>query len=105
MLIFSIPCHAQQQEEADSLLSERRSNQNALLNASADSKPRFISLGIPEPGLGIMEDGLPTAMSVNYFPGYWSWHNSLATESLELTGLDESALQMGIIGYFPSDGA
>ena len=100
MLIFGIPCRAQQ-EKPDSLQSERRSNQNALLNASADSKPRFISLGIPEPGLGIMEDGLPTAMSVNYFPGYWSWHNSLATESLELTGLDESALQMGIIGYFP----
>ena len=50
---------AQPRENVDSLSTERRSNQNVLLNASSDSQPRVISLGIPQWGSAIMEDGCP----------------------------------------------
>lgn len=88
-------------QPADSTSSERRNNQNVMLNASAASQPRFISLGIPQWGNAIIEDGLPTAMFTDFFPGFWSWRSGLSTASMELTGLDESALQLGNIGYYP----
>lgn len=81
---------------------ERHSNQNVLLNASSTSQPRFISLGMPQWGTRIMDDGLPASVYGEYFPGYWSWHNGLGTESMSVTTLDESALQMGLTGFFAS---
>ena len=61
-------------QEADTLKtgSERRSNQNVMLNASYASIPRTISLGIPEWGTYIMDDGLPASMFKDYFAGYLS---------------------------------
>lgn len=61
-------------QEADTLKtgSERRSNQNVMLNASYAAIPRTISLGIPEWGTYIMDDGLPASMFSNLFPGYLS---------------------------------
>ena len=81
--------------------SERRSNQNVMLNASYASIPRTISLGIPEWGTYIMDDGLPASMFSNLFPGYLSWRSGLSTESMQLTRLDESAIQLGTTGFFP----
>ena len=90
------------QQPADTLGSgERRSNQNVLLNASSTSQPRVISLGIPQWGTAILEDGLPASMYTDFFPGFWSWHSGLSTESMELTRLDESALQLGNTGFYP----
>ena len=100
-LLCSLPTMAQPGVKADSLDTERRSQQNVLLNASADSQPRVISLGIPQWGQAIMEDGLPTAMFTDFFPGFWSWRSGLGTESLALTRLDESALQLGNTGFYP----
>ena len=53
-------------QEADTLKTgqERRSNQNVMLNASYASIPRTISLGIPEWGTYIMDDGLPALTSM-----------------------------------------
>lgn len=96
LFISAVAVHAQ----TDSL-TERRSNQNVLLNASSTSMPRPISLGVPEWGVLIMEDGLPAAMYRDFFPGHWSWHSGLATERMELTRLDESAIQLGSIGFYP----
>lgn len=92
-----------QTEKTDSIGadSERRSNQNVLLNASSTTTPRTISLGIPEWGTSIMEDGLPTSVFKDYFPGYWSWRSGLSTQSMQLTRLDEAAIQMGNIGFYP----
>ena len=87
----------------DSIPQEgRRSNQNVMLNASSATVPRTISLGIPSSGSAIFEDGLPVSFYLGFFPGHWSWHNGLNTESMSLSTLDESALRVGIIGYFPS---
>ena len=90
-------------QDADTLKSgsERRSNQNVMLNASYASIPRTISLGIPEWGTYIMDDGLPASMFKDYFPGYLSWRSGLSTESMQLTRLDESAIQLGTTGFFP----
>ena len=89
-------------QPADSLAQgERRSNQNVLLNASSDSMPRVISLGIPQWGTAILEDGLPAAMYNDFFPAFWTWRSGLGTETMELTRLDESALQLGDIGFYP----
>ena len=90
-------------QEADTLKtgSERRSNQNVMLNASYAAIPRTISLGIPEWGTYIMDDGLPASMFSNLFPGYLSWRSGLSTESMQLTRLDESAIQLGSTGFFP----
>ena len=92
---------AQPRENVDSLSTERRSNQNVLLNASSDSQPRVISLGIPQWGSAIMEDGLPTAMYTDFFPGFWTWRSGLGTESMSLMRLDESALELGNSGFYP----
>ncbi len=86
----------------DSIQETRRSNQNVMLNASSATAPRTISLGIPSSGSAIFEDGLPVSFYLGFFPGHWSWHNGLNTESMSLSTLDESALRVGIIGYFPS---
>lgn len=96
LLTLCTECYAQ----TDSL-RERRSNQNVLLNASSSSMPRPISLGIPEWGVLVMEDGLPAGLFRDFFPGAWSWHSGLATERMELTRLDESAIQFGAAGFYP----
>ena len=80
----------------------RRNRQNVMLNASSTSQPRLISLGMPQWGTQIMEDGQPASMYCDFFPGYWSWHNGLGTESFQLTTLDESALELCVAGYFAS---
>ncbi len=82
-------------QEADTLKtgSERRSNQNVMLNASYASIPRTISLGIPGWGTYIMDDGLSASMFNDFFPGYLSWRSGLSTESMQLTRLDESAMR------------
>ena len=82
-------------QEADTLKtgSERRSNQNVMLNASYASIPRTISLGIPGWGTYIMDDGLPASMFNDFFPGYLSWRSGLSTESMQPTRLDESAMR------------
>lgn len=99
MFCISLSAKAQQ---ADTLSTgERRNSQNVLLNASAESQPRIISLGIPQWGGAILEDGLPTSMFNDFFPGFWSWRSGLGTETLELTRLDESALQLGQTGFYP----
>jgi len=91
-----------QQVSNDSIQETRRSNQNVMLNASSATQPRTISLGVPSSGSAIFEDGLPVSFYLGFFPGHWSWHNGLNTESMSLSTLDESALRVGIIGYFPS---
>jgi len=102
-MMFCKPVMAQElKNDTISGSSERRSNQNVMLNATSTSQPRFISLGMPQWGIRIMEDGLPTSMYGDFFPGYWSWHEGLGTESMQLTTLDESALQLGITGFFAS---
>lgn len=103
MLAYSNALWAQA-ENKDSLNTdtERRSNQNVMLNASSTSIPRAISLGIPEYGTFIVDDGLPGSVFKSCFPGYWSWRSGLSTKSMELTRLDESAIQMGLAGFFPS---
>lgn len=95
-----IALSAQNTSDSDTLIVERRSNQNVLLNASSDSQPRVISLGIPQWGAPILDDGLPTAMYNDFFPGFWSWRSGLGTETLQLTMLDESALELGDIGFY-----
>lgn len=87
-------------EQTDTLMTDRRNTQNVLLNASSDSQPRVISLGIPQWGASILDDGLPAAMYNDFFPGFWSWRSGLDTESLQLTMLDESALELGNIGFY-----
>ena len=90
------------EHHSDSLeTSERRNKQNVLLNASSDSQPRVISLGIPQWGYPIMEDGLPTSMFSDFFPGFWTWRSGAAIESMELSRLDESAIQLGNTGFYP----
>lgn len=102
MLLMGSPLVAQT-EKSDTITdsSERRSNQNVLLNASSTTVPRTISLGIPEYGTYIMEDGLPASIFKDYIPGYWSWRSGLSTKSMQLTRLDESAIQLGTAGFFP----
>ena len=103
LLLVAITLSAQaQQVNNDSIQETRRSNQNVMLNASSATQPRTISLGVPSSGSAIFEDGLPVSFYLGFFPGHWSWHNGLNTEQMSLSTLDESALRVGIIGYFPT---
>ena len=100
-LILLPICGLAQEATTDSTSITGRSNKrNVMLNASSASQPRVISLGMPQWGTQIMDDGLPTSMYCDFFPGFWSWHNGLGTEKMDLTTLDESAIEMGAAGYF-----
>ena len=99
LLCSALTAWAQQMDTLST--GERRNRQNVLLNASSESQPRIITLGIPQWGGAIIEDGLPTSMFNDFFPGFWSWRSGLGTESLELTRLDESALHLGQTGFYP----
>lgn len=100
-LILGCIWNSSASDGADTLSTGRRNNQNVLLNASSDSQPRVISLGIPQWGYPIMEDGLPTSMYSDFFPGFWSWRSGSSVESMQLSRLDESALMLGSAGYYP----
>ena len=100
-LILGCTCHAYAWAEVDTLNTGRRNKQNVLLNASSDSQPRVISLGIPQWGYPIMEDGLPTSMYSDFFPGFWTWRSGASVEAMELSRLDESAILLGNTGYYP----
>lgn len=100
-LIIGSICNSFASSLADTLGTERRNKQNVLLNASSESQPRVISLGIPQWGYPIMEDGLPTSMYSDFFPGFWTWRGGASVESMELARLDESAILLGNAGYYP----
>ena len=67
MICLSFPFNMEAQNELpDSVSTDRRSNQNVMLNASSASQPRVISLGIPQWGTTIVDDGLPASFYLDY---------------------------------------
>ena len=108
LLLVCLLCslsHAEAQEEREdsvALGEERRCHQNVLLNATSSTQPRILSLGLPRQSSYILQDGLPSSSFSHFFPSFLSWHWGLGTENLKVTTLDESALEMGEMGYFAS---
>lgn len=103
LCLFSCPSISVYATKPDSLHTSagRKNQQNVLLNASSTTKPRIISLGIPDWGAHVMEDGLPASLYRDFFPGHWSWRSGLGTKDMELTRLDESAILLGATGFYP----
>lgn len=98
-----LPAVAQEErEDTIPFGEERRNHQNVLQNASSTTQPRILSLGLPRQSSYILQDGLLSSSFSHFFPSFLSWHWGLGTENLKVTTLDESALEMGEMGYFAS---
>ncbi len=78
-------------------------NNNIMLNASSDSKPREVSLGLPTNTLSavqIFEDGMPVSyFKYQLFP-YKSWHGGVSANSTGKMNPMETALRYGEINTF-----
>ena len=75
-------------------------NRNVLLNASAENRPRQISIGLPA-GVSatIFEDGLP--VTYDEWPGvpYFYWTAMGIHDHIGLSSISESAITNGTVNY------
>lgn len=91
------------QESKDTEKEGDGNNSAMFLNASSDSKPRQISLGLPTKSGGsvqIFEDGLPVSYYNYQLQPHKSWHAGVSASSTGTMSPSESALRYGEINYF-----
>lgn len=90
--------------EADrDTIPSQQQNSAIYLNASSDSKPREISLGLPTNTLSavqIFEDGLPVSYYIYQLLPYKSWHGGASARSNGTMGPMETALRYGEINNY-----
>jgi len=75
---------------------------SSFINASSDSKPREISLGLPISKTGkvtIFEDGLPVSINIEPIAPYKSWHCGVGDEMSNI-GPMETAIRYNDINYY-----
>lgn len=105
VLFSSALVQAQEVVVHDSVPSTREvKNRNVMLNASSDSQPRQISIGLPSTMTSnIYEDGLP--VSYYFWPSmpFWSWSSGASTTNNSLMSLSESAIRYGNVNYTVTD--
>lgn len=92
---------------ADSTMNSQENNSALFLNASSDSKPRQISLGLPTTaGASVMiyEDGLPVSYYTYQLQPHKGWHGGVSASRTSSMGPFETALRSGDINtYVTSD--
>lgn len=78
-------------------------NSSMFINASSDSKPRQISLGLPtnnSSAVQIFEDGLPVTYYIYQNMPYKSWHGGVSSSGNGSMGPFETAMRYGEINYY-----
>lgn len=79
-----------------------KQSSSSFINASSDSKPREISLGLPISQTGkvtIFEDGLPVSINLEPIFPYKSWHCGVGGEMSNI-GPMETAIRCNEINYY-----
>lgn len=80
-------------------------NNSMFINASSDSKPRQISLGLPtnnSSAVQIFEDGLPVTYYMYQNMPFKSWHGGVSQSGSTAMGPFETAMRYGEINYYVS---
>lgn len=82
---------------------EGQSNSAIFLNASSDSRPREISLGLPTNAtfsVQIYEDGLPVSYYIYHLYPFKSWHGGVSAERTGSMGPMDAAMRYGEVNNF-----
>jgi len=98
MLFCSICAGA---EDNDAKSTDKQSS-SSFINAASDSKPREISLGLPNSLMGnvpIFEDGLPVSANITPIFPFRSWHSGVSSEMSNI-GPMETAMRYNEINYY-----
>lgn len=83
---------------------DSKENSAMFLNASSDSKPRQISLGLPTKSgasLQIFEDGLPVSYYNYQLQPHKMWHGGVSAISTGTMSPGDAAMRYGEINYLP----
>ncbi len=104
LLIFSvINVMAQDSDTLKVQISDKteEKNRNVMLNATTQSKPREISIGLPgsDSGTLIFEDGLPVCFSSWPVYYYFRWAGGNSYESQGLMKIGETSIRSSEVGY------
>jgi len=82
---------------------KKEENSGVFLNATSDSKPREISLGLPtnaSNAVQIFEDGMPVSYYLYQMYPYKAWHGGLSAESTGVMAPMSAAMRYGEINYY-----
>lgn len=93
ILLFLCGFFAQAQDN-NAGKSDKQSS-SSFMDASSDSKPREISLGLPNSKVGsvpIFEDGLPVSINITPIFPFKSWHSGVSAQMSNI-GPMESAMR------------
>ena len=80
-----------------------KSNSAIFFNASSDSKPREVSLGLPtnnSSAVQIFEDGLPVSYYIYHSFPYKNWHGGASASTTGSIGPMETAMRYGEINNY-----
>lgn len=80
-----------------------KENSAIFFNASSDSKPREVSLGLPtnnSSAVQIFEDGLPVSYYIYHSFPYKSWHGGASASTTGSIGPMETAMRYGEINNY-----
>ncbi|MBR5735178.1 MAG: hypothetical protein IKX60_00070 [Bacteroidales bacterium] len=80
-----------------------KDNSAIFFNASSDSKPREVSLGLPtnnNSAVQIFEDGLPVSYYIYHSFPYKSWHGGASANTTGSIGPMETAMRYGEINNY-----
>lgn len=104
LTMCAIPSWAQKKKSKvavkDSVATVTRGASNMMLNASDESTPRFINVGLPEAtgGTLVTENGMDVSLDVNALRTNQVWRQDGSFSRGDSRNLDETAIKYGNVG-------
>lgn len=102
-LLFALLVKGQNTQNDTKLAQKEEENSGVFLNATSDSKPREISLGLPtnsSNAVQIFEDGMPVSYYLYQMYPYKSWHGGQSAERTGIMVPMDAAMRYGEINYY-----
>lgn len=103
ILLSSMTCQAQVVKNDTVVIQKQEAASSAFVDASSDSRPREISLGLPTNVSNVVyiyEDGLPVSYYLYQLYPYKSWHGGVSQGKGGTMNPMEAAMRQGEIGYY-----
>ncbi|MBK5720742.1 hypothetical protein JGH11_07640 [Dysgonomonas sp. Marseille-P4677] len=104
MTLFGINLYAQNVQTKDStkvVQSEQKADRNVMLNASSNTGPRDVNIGLPASvgGTTVQENGLPVVFF--FWPEFptAAWRSDAMLNKFQLLDLNQTALNVGDLGF------
>lgn len=100
--VCALPAQAQKQKAAvkDTVATVQHGASNMMLNASSESEPRFINVGLPEAtgGTVVTENGLAVTFDANAVKTNQAWRQDGSFAGATSRNLSETAIKLGEVG-------